>query len=114
MFPMAILHTFTWKIKPGRRQEFLSEISAMKGFIERLGARVRILDRQMGHNAPCILFMMESTDWKAFAELQTKMQTDSELLAFWSKAHVDNPDRPAEVADIALAFDLPEGKSNSN
>ncbi len=106
---MAIVHTFTWKIKPGRRQEFLSEIVAMKRFIERLGARVRVLDRQMGYNAPCILFTMESSDWKAFGELQGKMQSDPELLAFWSKAHVDNPNRPAEVADIALAIDVPMG-----
>ena len=58
----------------------------------------------MGHNAPCILFIVESSDWKAFGELQEKMQTDPELLAFWSKAHVDNPNRPAEIADIALAL----------
>ena len=58
----------------------------------------------MGHNAPCILFVVEWSDWKAFEELQEKMQTDPELLAFWSKAHVDNPNRPAEIADIALAL----------
>jgi hypothetical protein len=55
---------------------------------------------------------MESVDWRAFAELQEKMQTDPELLAFWSKAHVDNPNRPTEVADIALAIDLPMGNAN--
>jgi hypothetical protein len=63
----------------------------------------------MGYNAPCILFIMESSDWKAFAELQGKIQADPEWLAFWSKAHVDNPNRPAEVADIALAIDLSMG-----
>ena len=103
---MALIHTFTWKVQAGKRREFLSEIAHMKTVIERLGARVRVLDRQMGHNAPCILFIMESLDWRAFGELQEKMQTDTELLAFWSKAHVDNPNRPAEVADIALAIDL--------
>jgi len=106
---MGIVHTFTWKMKPGRRREFLNELATTKTLIERLGARVRVLDRQMGHNAPCIVFIMESSDWKAFGELQEKMETDPELLAFWSRAHVDNPDRPAEVADIALAIDLPEG-----
>ena len=104
---MAIFHVFTWKVKPGRRQESCSEMATAKTIIERLGARVRVLDRQMGHNAPCILFIMESSDWKAFGELQEKIQTDRELLAFWSKAHVDNPNRPAEVMDIALAMDLP-------
>ena len=104
---MAIVHAFTWKVKPGRRREFQSEIAAVKRIIERLGARVRVLDRQMGYNAPCLLFIMESSDWKAFGELQEKMQKDPELLAFWSKAHVDNPNRPAELADIALAVDLP-------
>ena len=73
---MAILHVFTWKVKPGRRPEFLDEIATAKTIIERLGARVRVLDRQMGYHAPCILFIMESTDWKAFGELQEKMQTD--------------------------------------
>jgi len=108
-FSMAILHVFTRKVKPGRRQEFCSEIATAKTIIERLGARVRVLDRQMGHNAPSILFVMESSDWKAFGELQEKMQTERELLAFWSKAHVDNPNRPAEVVDIALAMDLTMG-----
>ena len=106
---MAIVHAFTWKVKPGRRQEFRGEMATAKTIIERLGARVRILDRQMGYNAPCIVFNIESSDWKAFGELQGKMQSDPELLAFWSKAHVDNPNRPAEVADIALAIDLPTG-----
>jgi hypothetical protein len=106
---MAIVPAFTWKVNPGRRREFRGEIASAKTIIERLGARVRVLDRQMGYNAPCILFIMESSDWKAFGELHAKMQTDPELLAFWSKAHVDNPNRPAEVADITLAIDLPMG-----
>ena len=104
---MAIVHTFTWKVKAGMRREFLSEIAITKKLIETLGARLRVLDRQFGYAAPCILFVMESVDWRAFAELQEKMQTDPKLLAFWSKAHVDNLNRPAEVADIALAIDLP-------
>jgi hypothetical protein len=108
-FPMAIVHTFTWKVKPGRRREFQGEIATVKTMVERLGGRVRVLDRQMGHNAPCILFFMESSDWKAFGDLQDRMQNDPELLASWSRAHVDNPNRPAEVADIALAFDLSTG-----
>jgi hypothetical protein len=103
---MAIVQTVTWKIKAGSRREFLSEVATAKTAIERLGARVRVLDRQMGHNAPCILFMVESADWRAFGELQEKMQTDKDWLSFWSKAHVDNPNRPAEIIDIALATDL--------
>lgn len=106
---MAIVHAFTWKVKPGGRQEFQGEIATAKRMIERLGANVRVLDRQMGYNAPCIVFIMESSDWKAFGELQGKMQSDRELLAFWSNAHVDNPNRPAEIADIALENDLPVG-----
>ena len=88
----------------GKRQEFVGEIATAKRIIERLGARVRVLERQMGYNAPCILFITESSDWKAFGELQEKMQTDPELLAFWSRAHVDNPNRPAEVIDIASGY----------
>ena len=103
---MAIVQTVTWKMKAGGRREFLSEIATAKIAIERLGASVRVLDRQMGLNAPCILFIMESLDWRAFAELQEKMQRDTGLVSFWSKAHVDNPNRPAEVIDIALATDL--------
>jgi hypothetical protein len=91
----------------GRRRDFLLEIATTKTLIETLGARVRVLDRQFGYAAPCILFTMESVDCRAFAELQEKMQTDPKLLALWSKAHVDNLNRPAEVADIAFAIDLP-------
>ena len=40
---MAVVAVFSWKVKPGRMQEFRGRVAEAQKIHERLGARVRVL-----------------------------------------------------------------------
>ena len=106
---MAVVQRGTWKVRPGKTQEFLANVSTAKKILERLGARVRVLNQLVGANSPCVVVVIESPDWKAFGERLEKMQTDSEWQGFFAKAVASNSNPPADLIDTALSADLPLG-----
>jgi hypothetical protein len=106
---MAVVQRGTWKVRPGKMQEFLANAATAKKILERLGARVRVLNEVVGTNAPCVLVVIESPDWKAFGERLEKMQSDAEWQSFFAKAAANNPNPAADLIDTALSADVPVG-----
>ena len=106
---MAVVQRATWKVRPGKTQEFLANVATAKKILERLGAKVRVLNEVVGTDAPCTLVVIESPDWKAFGERLEKMQTDSEWQGFFAKAALNNANPAADLIDTALSADAPLG-----
>ena len=65
---MAILGTTVWRVRPGKTQDFLANAAAAKRILERLGARVRLVNQVVGSLAPAMIFIVESADWRAAGE----------------------------------------------
>lgn len=105
---MAVLATTIWRIHPGKMQEFLANVSAAKKIIERHGGRVRLLAQTTGTNAPCQITVVESADWKAYGELQTRMESDSEWQAFFQKITATK-EPAAEAIGTGLSVEVPLG-----
>lgn len=104
---MAILATTVWRVRPGRTQDFLANVGTAKKIAERLGGRVRVVNQAVGTNAPAFIFIIESADWKAYGELQSKMQSDSEWQGFFQKAIATNRDPSADLIATGLSSDVP-------
>ncbi len=105
---MAVTATTTFKIQPGKMQEFIANVTAAKKIIERHGAKVRLLARTTGTDAPCHLTLIETADWRAYGELQAKLQSDSELQAFVQKLNATK--EPSAVAiGTGLSVEVPLG-----
>jgi hypothetical protein len=106
---MAIVQTSLYRVRQGKNQQFLVDVAVAKKILERLGARVRVLNQIIGTNAPCTIFIAESEDWNAYAELQTKMETDFEWQKVVAKAVLDNRDPVADPIGTGLSIDIPLG-----
>lgn len=106
---MAVLGTTIWKIHPGKMQDFLTNVTTAKKIFSRLGAQVRLLTQMVGSNAPCSILVVESSDWKAYGELQAKLQSDSEWQSFFQKAIATNRDPAAEMIGTGLSVEVPVG-----
>ena len=106
---MAILQSSVFRVRPGKAQEFMVDVATAKRILERLGARVRVVNQVVGTNAPCIAFITESADWKAYGEFSAKIETDSEWQKFYSKAALDNPNPAADLIATGLSTDVPLG-----
>ena len=68
-----------------------------------------MVNRMVGTDAPCTVVVVESADWKAYGELQSKLQTDSEWQAFIAKAILNNRDPDADLIGTSLGVDVPIG-----
>jgi hypothetical protein len=106
---MAVLQSSVFRVRPGKTQEFMANVATAKKIVERLGARVRVVNQVVGTNAPCTAFITESADWKAYGEFQAKSATDSEWQKFISKAILDNRDPDADLIATGLSTDVPVG-----
>ncbi len=106
---MAILQSSVFRVRPGKTQEFVADVATAKRILERLGARVRVVNQIVGTNAPCTAFITESADWKAYGEFSAKIETDSEWQKFYSKAALDNPNPAADLIATGLSTDVPVG-----
>src|SRR5271166_6528547 len=103
---MAVLATTTWKVHPGKMQDFIAHVTEAKKMIERHGAKLRLLARTTGTDAPCHVTAVEYADWNAFGEQQAKMQGDAQWMAFLQKIGKE----PAAVAiATGLAVEVPLG-----
>jgi hypothetical protein len=106
---MAVLTTTVWRMRPGKAQDFLANVASAKKILERLGGRVRVVNQAVGTYAPAFIFIIESADWKAYGELQTKMETDSEWQAFFARAILNNANPSADLIGTGLSTDVPLG-----
>ena len=106
---MPVLGTTIWRIRPGKMQDFMANVSTAKKILERLGARVRLLTQMVGTNAPCSIVVTESADWKAYGELQSKLQADSEWQGFFTKVIATNQNPAADMIGTGLSVEMPLG-----
>jgi hypothetical protein len=106
---MAILQTTMWRTRPGRVQDFMANVTTAKTILQRLGGRVRVVNQIVGSNAPSTIVIVESNDWKAYGELQAKMQADSEWQGFFTKAIGANRDPSADMVGTGLSVEVPIG-----
>lgn len=104
---MAVLATTAWRVRPGKTQDFLANAASARKILERLGGRGRLVNQAVGTNAPAMIFIVESPDWKAYGDLQAKMQTDPEWQGFLAKAIGNNVNPPADLIGTGLSTDVP-------
>ena len=106
---MAIIQTALYRVRQGKNQQFLMDVAVAKKILERLGARVRVLNQVIGTNAPCTIVITESDDWKAYGELQANIATDLEWQKVMAKTVLDNRDPVADPIGTGLSIDIPLG-----
>jgi hypothetical protein len=106
---MAVLQTTVWRTLPGKTPDFIANVTTAKKIVTRLGAEARLLTQAVGTNAPCFIFIIQSADWKAYGDLQTKMQADSEWQGFFQKAIATNQNPAAELIGTGLSVEVPLG-----
>jgi hypothetical protein len=106
---MAVLATSLWRVRPGKTQDFLANAASAKKILERLGGRGRLVNQAVGTNAPAMIFIVESLDWKAYGDLQAKMETDTEWQAFLAQAISNNANPAADLIGTGLSTDVPLG-----
>jgi hypothetical protein len=106
---MAVLQTTVWRIRPGKTPDFVANITTAKKIVTRLGAEARLLTQAVGTNAPCSIFIIQTADWKAYGELQTKMAADSEWQGFFQKVVATNQNPAADLIGTGLSVEVPLG-----
>jgi len=86
----------------------MANVAMGKKILERLGAKVRVVNQLVGSNAPCTAVIVESVDWKAYGEFSAKRDADSEWQNFISKIS-SNSDPEADQIATGLSVDAPLG-----
>jgi hypothetical protein len=92
---------------PWQDEGFLANAASAKKILERLGGRGRLVNQAIGTNAPAMVFIVESPDWKAYGDLQARMQTDKEWQAFFAQAISNNANPAADLIGTGLSTDVP-------
>src|ERR1035437_2178822 len=105
---MAVLQSTVFRVRPGKAQQFMADVATAKKILERLGARVRVVNQVVGTNAPCTAFITESADWKAYGEFQAKVNADSEWQTFIAKIGANREPEADQIA-TGLSTDAPVG-----
>jgi len=105
---MAVIQSVVFRVRPGGVQGFMANLATGKKILERLGAKVRIINQLVGSNAPCTVVILESADWKAYGEFSAKRDADSEFQNFIAKLG-SNPNPEAEQIATGLSVDVPVG-----
>jgi hypothetical protein len=106
--PVPVIQSTVFRLRPGMAQGFMANVATGKKILERLGAKVRVVNQLVGSNAPCTAVIVESLDWKAYGEFSAKRDADSEWLAFIAKI-VGNREPEADQIATGLSVDAPIG-----
>lgn len=101
---MAVVAVTSWRIHPGRGQDFLSTVSAAKKIHERLGGRVRVVQAGPGPRPLTVAYIIEVDDMVKYGEFVEKLNSDAEWQTLWTAAQ-SNPS--AELVEQGIAQDLP-------
>ncbi len=102
---MAVVAVFSWKVKPGRMQEFRGRVAEAQKIHERLGARVRVLLPQYS-GEPNVAYLLEHDSMTAHGTFSDKLQSDSEWQAL-TAGFEGNTDIPGELSQASLYADAP-------
>ncbi len=102
---MAVVAVFSWKVKPGRMQEFRGRVAEAQKIHERLGARVRVLLPQYS-GEPNVAYLLEHDSMTAHGTFSDKLQSDPEWQVFFVQIQT-NTDPSAELTQTTLYADAP-------
>jgi hypothetical protein len=105
---MAIAQVYTWNPRPGALEQFIGIAKRADKIMRGLGASTRTLTSVAGATPNAILYVIETPNWKAHAELSTKLETDKD----WQKlmAEVNSTDKPtADLVSSAVYSEIPIG-----
>jgi hypothetical protein len=105
---MAVLQSNAFRVRPGKMQGFLANVATGKKILERLGAKVRVVNQLIGSLAPCTVVITELAEWKAYGEFCAKRDADSEWLAFVAKI-TSNQEPEVDQIATGLSVDVPIG-----
>ncbi len=103
---MAVINVTTWRIRPGRIQEFVTNASEARKIHERLGGRVRIWQAVAGGEPNTIGYGIEHDDLTSYGTFSDKLVADSEWQAFILRIQ-SQTDPGAELASSALYNEIP-------
>jgi hypothetical protein len=104
---VAVVNVTTWRIHPGRLQEFIANASEARRIHERLGGRVRVWQPIVGGEPSTIGYAIEHDDMNAYGAFSDKLVSDSEWQAFLARI-MGNADPGAEMVNSGLYNELPQ------
>jgi hypothetical protein len=105
---MAIAQVFSYIPRPGGVEQFMSIAKRADKILRSLGASTRTLGTVAGAAPNALLYIIETPNWKAHAELSTKLETDKE----WRKLvdEVTSNDKPSvDLAASSIYSEIPLG-----
>jgi hypothetical protein len=94
--------------RPGRRQDTFNLAARAKRIHERCGGKVRIFEPITGPNVGTLLQVVETSDWKAYAEYRTKLETDPEYRALLTEIQ-NNRDPSADIISAEVLEEVSLG-----
>ena len=105
---MAIAEVLTYNPRPGGIEQFMSIAKQADKILRRLGATTRTLTSVAGATPNALLYVIETPNWKAHGELNTKLETDPDWRKFIAEFNsTDKP--PADLVSSALYSEIPLG-----
>ncbi len=105
---MAIAQVFLWQPRPGRLADFMAIAKKADKIIRGLGATTRTHNQASGGVPNGVLYVIETADWKAFGDLNTKLQTDKAWQAL--VAEVNSTNQPTgDMISSAVYSEIPLG-----
>lgn len=78
----AILSVTTSRPHPGKYADALAAFATLKGHLERLGGKCRIVSQAFGATPLTLTLITENASWAEFGAMSQKAETDSGLQAF--------------------------------
>jgi hypothetical protein len=79
---MAVVTVHTWRIRPGRLQEVLTNVSEARKIHERLGSRVRTWQTALGGEANSVVYVIEHESMSAYGAFTDKLMADNGWQSF--------------------------------
>jgi hypothetical protein len=106
---MAVFDVITFEVKPGRREEFLTDIRDFKGLIERVDVgltSVRLAEAMLaGSTSGQVVMVVEQTDLTSWGTSVDREKQDEAMLALESRWQTADP--PARMVSHALLTEIP-------
>jgi hypothetical protein len=104
----AVAIVATWRIRPGRLQDFMAAVARATKIHTRLKGKVRVWNAQFGAEPGTVAYVVEFPDWKAFGEYGAKLEADPEWLALVAEFTADR-DPTADLVHQGIGTEAPVG-----
>ena len=104
----AVAIVATWRVRPGRLQDFMAAVARSKKIHTRLKGNVRVWNSQFGAEPLTVGYVVEFPDWKAFGEYGAKLEADPEWQAMVAE-FTANRDPVADLLHQGVGTEVPVG-----